>query len=169
MMPPFRFRGIIAPPLASRAVPAPSGGLRAAILAAVLGGVLLLMPAPLPAATPDGGHVEKPYGLEAVPGSEVKRIVLTEKAARRLDIKTDRINKDPAGRLIAPFDAIFYDLKGVTWVYTSPGPLTFVRHKVVVTSVDGPHAFLAEGPSDGTRVVTLGVSELYGTERGIGH
>ena len=168
MMLPIRFQGI-APSLASRAVPASSDAPRTALLALVLGGGLLLMPAPLPAATPGGGHVEKPYGLEAIPGSEVKRIVLTEKAARRLDIKTGQISKDPAGRLIAPFDAIFYDLKGMPWVYTSPGPLTFVRHKVVVTSVDGSHAFLGEGPPDGTRVVTLGVSELYGTERGIGH
>ena len=168
MMLPIRFQGI-APSLASRAVPASSDAPRTALLALVLGGGLLLMPAPLPAATPGGGHVEKPYGLEAIPGSEVKRIVLTEKAARRLDIKTGQISQDPAGRLIAPFDAIFYDLKGVSWVYTSPVPLTFVRHKVVVTRVDGPHAFIGEGPPDGTRVVTLGVSELYGTERGIGH
>ena len=121
------------------------------------------------AASPTGAHLEKPYKLEAIPGSEIKRIVLTEKAARRIDVKTGQISKDASGKLVAPYLAIMFDLKGETWVYTNPGPLQFVRHKVTVETVKGEKAFLTDGPPDETRVVTQGVAELYGTERGIGH
>ena len=115
------------------------------------------------------GAPEKPYRLETVEGSPLKRIVLTPKAAERLGIKTGQIGKDAAGKLIAPFRALYYDMTGQAWVYTSPEALSFVRHKVSVERVEGDNVFLIDGPPDGTRVVTAGAAELYGTERGIGH
>jgi len=115
------------------------------------------------------GAAEKPYRLETIEGSSLKRVVLTPKAAQRLDIKTGQISKDASGKLIAPFRALYYDMTGQAWVYTSPEALSFVRHKVSVERVEGDNVFLIDGPPDGTRVVTVGAAELYGTERGIGH
>ena len=37
------------------------------------------------------------------------------------------------------------------------------------TGLDGGVAYLSSGPSAGTRVVTVGVPELYGIEEAVGH
>ena len=52
-------------------------------------------------------------------------------------------------------------------MYTVPAPLTFVREPVVVELVKDDDAYLEEGPPAGTKVVTVGVPELYGTEVGV--
>ena len=135
----------------------------------LIGGTMIGAPAPAHAEEVARTHLEKPYRMEAIPGSTVKRIVFTQKAAQRIDVRTGQISQDGRGRLIAPYAAVFYDLKGATWVYTNPEPLTFIRHKVIIVSVEDDKAVLTEGPPDGTHVVTLGVAELYGTERGVGH
>ena len=144
---------------------------RAAALS--LAGFVLMSPLTPPwpgrPALADKAHADKPYRLEPIAGSQVKRVILTEKAAKRLDIKTGQMTKDESGRLIAPYQALFYDLKGESWIYANPEPLAFVRQKVSVASVSGDRAILSDGPPDGTRVVTLGVAEIYGTERGVGH
>jgi len=38
-----------------------------------------------------------------------------------------------------------------------------------VSRVDRETARLEDGPPPGTRVVTVGVAQLYGAERGVGH
>lgn len=130
---------------------------------------LQLAPTSAIPAYPGGEKHEKPYRLEEIAGSPIKRVVLTPKAVQRTDINTGHMSMDASGKLIAPYLALFYDLKGEAWVYTNPAPLSFVRHKVTVERVSGENVYLADGPPVGTRVVTVGVAELYGTERGIGH
>ena len=71
-------------------------------------------------------------------------------------------------RSTVPYTAVIYDLKGDTWVYTSPSPLTFVRHHVKVDYIDDDTAILTEAPPVGTNVVSVGVAELFGAEFGIG-
>ena len=105
--------------------------------------------------------------VEKIVGSELKRITLTQKAAERLDIKTDKTATDASGAMTAPYAALVYDGKGKTWVYTNPEPLVFVRAPVVVASIKGPNVFLKEGPPAGTNVVVTGVAELYGAESGM--
>jgi len=112
---------------------------------------------------------EKAYRLEAVPGSPLKRVVVTQKAAQRLDIQTGQITTSPSGKLIAPYRALQYDTEGRPWVYINPEPLSFVRHRVTVERIEGDNVTLADGPPAGTPVVTIGVAELYGAERGVGH
>ena len=106
--------------------------------------------------------------VDAIDGSTLKRVTLTQKAMERLDIKTGQVAVDAAGIMTAPYAAVLYDVKGKTWVYTNPQPLAYVRHAVVVDSIKGAQAFLKEGPPAGTVVVVIGVAELYGTESGIG-
>jgi hypothetical protein len=106
--------------------------------------------------------------VEKIAGSDLKRVVLTQKAAERLDIKTGKMAADASGAMTAPYAALVYDGKGKTWVYTNPEPLVYVRAPVVVESIKGPNAILKSGPATGTTVVVVGVAELYGAESGIG-
>ena len=107
--------------------------------------------------------------VEAINGSELKKITLTQRASERLDIKTAQVEVDAAGIITAPYAALLYDRHGKTWAYTNPEPLVYVRHAVVVESIKGGVAFLKEGPPAGTVLVVVGASELHGIESGVGH
>jgi hypothetical protein len=65
---------------------------------------------------------------------------------------------------VVPYSALWYDNKGVPWVYLNPKPLTFERQKVEVERIVGEDALLKAGPEIGTKVVTTGASFLYGAE-----
>ena len=67
-------------------------------------------------------------------------------------------------RKVVPYSAVYYDEKGAAWVYVNTAPLTFIRQPVVVERVAGGLAVLGSGPDVGTKVVTVGVSLLYGAE-----
>ena len=111
-----------------------------------------------------------PSYLEDIEGSAFKRVVLTEKAAERLDIQVAPVSEEQVEgtqRLVMPYAALLYGLNGETWAYTTPEPLTFVREAITVDYIDGDMAFLLVGPAIGTEVVTVGVAELYGAETGV--
>ena len=103
-----------------------------------------------------------PVKLEPIEGTEFKRVILTEKAAQRLNIQTAEVSGESI-----PYAAVIYDTEGNTWIYTNPAPLTFVRAPIVVDHIQGDQAILSQGLDSGTSVVTLGVSELYGAETGV--
>ena len=130
----------------------------------------------------------KPALVEHMEGTELSRVTLTPRAAERLDITTALVREAqvvrPAGmaavreanaaqsgarRKVLPYAAVLYDPKGVTWVYTSPANLVFVRHRITVDYIDGDQAVLMDGPPVGTEVVTVGGQELFGAEFEIGH
>lgn len=69
-----------------------------------------------------------------------------------------------AERLVIPFGAVLHDIHGGQWVYTSTGPHTYARHRIQVARLAGELAVLATGPAPGTKVVTAGSAELFGTE-----
>jgi multidrug efflux pump subunit AcrA (membrane-fusion protein) len=73
-----------------------------------------------------------------------------------------------AQQKVIPYASVIYDLKGDTWAYMNPAPLTFVRGHIAVDYIEGDLAVLSDGPAAGTAVVTDGAAELYGTETGIG-
>jgi Cu/Ag efflux pump CusA len=102
----------------------------------------------------------------AIPGTDVKKLVLTADAVQRVGIKTQPIAASGAQTSI-PMSAVYYDNTGVTWVYTNPAPLTYVRVKVTLAGGDGETAILSAGPPVGTEVVTVGEPELYGVEYGV--
>jgi hypothetical protein len=66
-----------------------------------------------------------------------------------------------------PESAIWIDVEGLEWVYTSPEPGTFVREQVEVDRYEDGVVLLAEGLPPGTEVVSVGVPELIGSEFGI--
>jgi hypothetical protein len=113
----------------------------------------------------------QPAKIEKIDGTEFNRVVLTEKAAQRINIQTTPIREEQVNgtqRKVIPYSAVVYGLKGETWTYTNPQPLTFVRQPITVDYIEGDKAFLADGPAAGTAVVTVGVPELYGADTGIG-
>ncbi|MGZ5289274.1 MAG: fimbrillin family protein [Actinomycetota bacterium] len=107
--------------------------------------------------------INEPATLEAIAGSDVSRITLTERAVERVDIQAAPVVDAGSGTAI-PYAAVFYTASGETWTYTNPEPLTFVRVPIVVDRIRGDRAFLSDGPPTGMEVVTQGASELYGTE-----
>jgi hypothetical protein len=113
---------------------------------------------------------QEPAAVEAIDGSDVGRVTLTEEGAGRIGLTTEKVQAvagfDSSGsaRSVVPLAAVLYDKDGVSWVYTSPEPLRFIRERVVIDSVDGDSVVLRSGPAPGTLVVTVGGAELLGTE-----
>ena len=126
--------------------------------------LVLVLASLLSACAPKASSSTKinPVTLEPIEGTDFQRVILTEKAAERLDIKTTEVS----GTSI-PYAAVIYDTEGNTWVYTNPEPLTFVRAPIAIDHIEGDQAILAEAIDSGTTLVTLGVSELYGAETGV--
>jgi hypothetical protein len=109
-----------------------------------------------------------PAHIETIEGSEISRVTLTSSAAERLAIKTTLIRK--VGRAFAiPYSALLYDESGNTWVYTNPKPLVFERKAIKVVRIERSRVLLSSGPRAGTRIASVGVPELYGTEFEVGH
>ena len=111
-----------------------------------------------------------PVRVEAVEGSDVLQITLTPETARRIALRTGSVmvaSSDPSLTEI-PYSAVLYSPNGKTWAYVSVRPLTFVRQPIVVDHIDGDVAFLSHGPPVGTRIATVGVVELFGTETDAG-
>lgn len=113
-------------------------------------------------------HAEAPAKIKNVEGSDLITVTLTEKALERLDLKTARV-RDEGGKRVVPYSSLIYDPNGQTWVYISPQPRTFVRHKVEVDKIEGDKVVLNDGPPVGTVVASLAVAELYGAEFKVGH
>lgn len=112
----------------------------------------------------------QPFQLEPVDGTDLKRVILTERAVERLDIQISAVRDEQVNgskRKVVPYAAIIYDLQGATWLYTNPAPLTFVRESITVDFIEGDTAVLVNGPPSGTDVVIVGAAELYGAETGV--
>jgi hypothetical protein len=116
-----------------------------------------------------------PVKIEVLEGTGLSRLVVEAPAAERLGIDTAPVRGTRGGgdgkgnRKVVPFAAVFYAPNGETWAYKSVQPLTFVRHRIHVERIDGRRAILSSGPPEGTPVMTVGASELWGMETGVGH
>ena len=103
-----------------------------------------------------------PSQLEPIDGTDLSKVILTEKAAERIGVETVL-----ASGTTVPYAAVIYDIEGNTWIYTNPETLTFVREPIVIDYIEGDTAVLAESLASEFNVVTVGVAELYGTETGV--
>ena len=107
--------------------------------------------------------------VEAIPGTDLSRVTLTQVAVERLGVTTAPVRgTSTPGHTVVGFGAVLYDADGTSWVYTSPEPRTYLREPITVERVDGNLAYLRDGPKPGTAVVTVGVAELFGAEYGVG-
>ena len=130
---------------------------------------VLLLAACSPASSPSAPK-EQAVVVEKNAETGLSRLTLSAKAAERLGINTTPVadRQDGGGRTVVPYSAVIYDASGKTWAYTNPDGLVFVRHSITVERIDAQVAVLSGGPPIGTRVVTVGVAELWGIETGVG-
>lgn len=91
------------------------------------------------------------------------QVQFTAEAAERTGLRTGAVRRAGA-RVAVPYQALLYDPEGKTYVYTSPRALRYMRQKVRVARIEGDRVVLSHGPAPGTRVVTVGAAEVYGTE-----
>jgi len=105
----------------------------------------------------------KPVTLEPITGTDLNRLTLTADAAKRLDVQTAEA-REVNGQMVVPYASVLYEANGNTWVYVNIAPLVFVRHAIVIDSINGDQAILSKGPDSGSAVVTVGAAELYGSE-----
>jgi RND family efflux transporter MFP subunit len=111
-----------------------------------------------PTANPQAATVDLYYELDNADGSAYP--------GQRLSVTIVEKGTSPA--LTVPWAAVLYDVHGGAWVYEQTAPQVFVRRRVAVHYVDQGRAIVAHGPPAGTKVVTDGAAELFGTEFGIG-
>lgn len=80
-----------------------------------------------------------------------------------------RVPLGRAGRgRVVPRAAVLHDAQGGSWVYEARDAHMYVRRRVSVIDMVGAFAVIDQGPAVGTRVVTAGAAELFGTEFGVG-
>jgi hypothetical protein len=130
-----------------------------ATLAALLGACA---PAPSEPTEPE------PAVVEAIDGSVLKRVTLSDDAVERLGIETSPVTTGAGGRLLVPSSTVLYDPDGQAWVFTNPEGHVYLRSQIKILGTEGDETVLTEGPPVDTQVVTVGVAELYGTELGVG-
>ena len=70
--------------------------------------------------------------------------------------------------LVVPLSAVLYDVSGDAWVYVRTDSLVFTRRRIEIANVVGDRVLVTRGLAPGTRVVTAGAVELFGTEFGPG-
>jgi hypothetical protein len=112
-------------------------------------------------ATSSAGY--EPAKLHEIKGSELKQVTLTAEGAERTGLRTAPVRRS-GGHRVVPYSALIYDAEGGTFVYTAPTPRSFLRVAVVVDRIEGDRVLLTDGPAAGSRVVTVGAAEVYGTE-----
>jgi hypothetical protein len=115
----------------------------------------------------EAGHSE-PAIIEAVEGTSLYRITLSEQAAKRIDIQTAPVAEESVSGKVQrtiPYSAVIYDADGGTWAYTTDEHLVFVRDEITVDRIEGDTVYLSDGPAAGTEVVKVGAAELVGAER----
>ena len=111
---------------------------------------------------PVTGEKIAPSKLEPIEGTDLSRVILTEKAAERIGVQTVAVSG-----LVVPYSAVIYDTEGNTWIYTNPAPLTYIREPIVIDHIEGDEVFLAQEIESDDPVVTVGVIEIYGAETGV--
>jgi hypothetical protein len=106
-----------------------------------------------------------PAVVEAVPGSDVKTVRLTDEAAAAVGIATAPVTKASVpGQLTMPYAAVIYYLDGTTWAYRLESKNLYRRVPIRVLSISGQVATLTAGPAVGSQVVVVGAPEVLGAE-----
>ena len=117
----------------------------------VLAGIVLTGCASKGSSESAGGE---PAHVEAIEGSEVSKVTVTEEGAGRIGMKTEPERvlttngiATPA-RTVIPLAAVLYDKDGVRPGPTpTPSRLPIVPQQVVIDHVDRDNAILASGPA----------------------
>lgn len=108
-----------------------------------------------------------PATLTEVDGRANKQVTFTSRAIERIGVETKAIADGVGGRVV-PYSALVYEPDGTTWVFTEVKPRSFLRMPITVTEIRGGEVVISDGPTAGTLVATVGVSELFGAEHELG-
>jgi hypothetical protein len=115
-----------------------------------------------------------PAAVQAVPGSPVQQVRLTEQAIHRLGITTVPVRMakvtlegQRGTHKLIPYSAVVYNNDDSTWTFVNTGPRTYLRQRITVGAIQGNTAVLTAGPAVSAAVVTVGAPELLGTEYNI--
>jgi len=87
----------------------------------------------------------------------------TLRAGERIAVELATLDSQEE-RLVIPFNAVLHDIHGGQWVYAQTAEHTYTRKRIQVARLAGHEAVLASGPAVGTKLVTEGSAELFGTE-----
>ena len=136
---------------------------RAVIVLSILVIAALQLSACSDSSTPAAAD-DAPATVEPIKGTDQSSVKLSRQAAKRLGIETATVRHRGARAEVIPYDAVVYNADGSTFAYTNPEPLVYVSAPITVARIDGSEAILSKGPPAGTKVVTVGAQELYGTE-----
>lgn len=116
-----------------------------------------------PAACKQAEAVEQEHyqASKITPGDHGHPVVtLTKLAAQQIGLETTPIENNQI-----PYASILYDAAdGQPYVFVNTEGLNFHREDVDIEKIDGNTVFLAGGPENGTRVVTVGVPQIHGAE-----
>ena len=106
----------------------------------------------------------EPSKLEPVKGDgDLQRVTFTAEGAKRVGLRTATVRRS-GKQTVVPYAALLYDPQGKTYVYTSPRPLELLRAEVRVAASRAIAWSSSGGPPVGTEIVTVGATEVYGTE-----
>ena len=111
-----------------------------------------------PSANPGLATSDLFYALQAADGSV--------RTGERVSVQLPLTGTEQS--LVVPTAAVVYDLNGGAWVYQATGATSFVRRRIEIRSQAGDRTLVARGIEAGTKVVTAGAAELFGTEFGAG-
>jgi hypothetical protein len=143
-------------------------GRRSGLLVALAAGVIVAAGVAGCAPSSSSDQASPPTAsLRTTPGSSVPSVVLTQTGAQRIGVRTAPVRI--AGGLPAfPYSALLYEPDGKTAVYVPTGTLTYLRHYVTVSAIDGNVVVVKSGVSLGQDVVVAGAEELLGVQNGVG-
>lgn len=121
--------------------------------------------------TATGSTAAPPAVVQRSAGHGMPRILLTQEAARRIGVHTEVVREadlNGTRQKVVPYAAVLYDANGDTYAYSNPESLVYVRVPLRIDHIDGDQAVLSDGPPDGTALVTVGGTELLGSEFQVG-
>jgi multidrug efflux pump subunit AcrA (membrane-fusion protein) len=107
----------------------------------------------------------EPTKLEPIKGKgeDFQRVTFTKEGAARVDLQTGTVSRG-GGQKVIPYEALIYNDEAKTFVYTSTKPLSYERVPITVDRITDDRVLLSKGPAVGTKVVTVGATEVYGAE-----
>ena len=80
-----------------------------------------------------------------------------------MDLKTAKVRRSGKDKVI-PYEALIYNDEGRPSSTRAAKPLSFLRESVTVDRIEGDRVLVSKGPTAGTKVVTVGATEVYGAE-----
>ncbi|MDI1311268.1 hypothetical protein [Prosthecobacter sp.] len=153
-----------------------SGNKRAWVRVAIYSGEINLLDAKAPASIRTLGYDAKSQSAGPVAGPPTANALTntvdwyyqlpaasTLRAGERIAVEIPTLASQEE-HLVIPFNAVLHDINGGQWVYAQTAEHVYTRKRIQVARLAGTDAVLTSGPAAGTKIVTDGSAELFGTE-----